>query len=228
MTTIINSKQISETSVLDQIQALCVWKDSDSRWLGMNKTARDFFLINDLSSYIGKNDTEISWIEEPEKFIEQDKYIVQGNNAVYFETGYKVDGSKHFQIFKKSPLILENRIAGVNCFGFEISLENFQTLSRPLIMAGLKLSDFKIEIKDKKIKFVYDNIDFSKRQVQVLSLLLKGYTAAAIGHKLHLSMRTVEYYLKNLKEKLKSKNRKDIIKAAFEHGFIDLMFLEVI
>jgi len=56
----------------------------------------------------------------------------------------------------------------------------------------------------KKIPFTYKDKTYllSKRQVQCLGLTLKGKTAKEIGKEICLSYRTIEDYIKNLKNKL--------------------------
>ncbi len=41
----------------------------------------------------------------------------------------------------------------------------------------------------------------------------------------NLSERTIEFYLTRIKEKLKCKNKHELINKSFELGFIDLMFI---
>ena len=51
----------------------------------------------------------------------------------------------------------------------------------------------------------------TKRQMQCAEYLLSGMTATEIANELGLSRRTVEYYLANIKSKLKCSNKVELI-----------------
>ncbi len=54
--------------------------------------------------------------------------------------------------------------------------------------------------------------NLSKRQIQCLYYLIRGYTAKQIGKSLGLSNKTVEFYFSNLKKKLGCNSRMELIK----------------
>lgn len=53
---------------------------------------------------------------------------------------------------------------------------------------------------------------FTARQIDVIKLLVKGYTYKEIAGQLYLSERTVKYHMKKIKEKLGVETRRDVIK----------------
>lgn len=55
------------------------------------------------------------------------------------------------------------------------------------------------------------NARLSQRQIQCAEYLLNGRTAKETGELLGLSVRTVEYYLGNIKSKLECKNKTELI-----------------
>jgi DNA-binding NarL/FixJ family response regulator len=55
------------------------------------------------------------------------------------------------------------------------------------------------------------NIRLTNRQMECIHLLMKGMTAKDIANELHLSFRTVESYLANIKNRLKCKNKTELI-----------------
>ena len=58
----------------------------------------------------------------------------------------------------------------------------------------------------------------SNREVEVLSLIQKGYTNVQIGEKLNISVRTVETHRSNLMGKLGLHGRAELVRYATRHG----------
>jgi DNA-binding NarL/FixJ family response regulator len=65
------------------------------------------------------------------------------------------------------------------------------------------------------------SFDLTSREEQVLSLLATGLSNAEIGHKLHLSPRTVEKYVSSLLRKTETSNRAELVRFALEHDLVD-------
>jgi DNA-binding NarL/FixJ family response regulator len=65
-----------------------------------------------------------------------------------------------------------------------------------------------------------DDLDLSKREVEVLGLIAEGLTNAEIAEKLFTSKRTVEGHRLNLMNKTNSKNSAALIKFAVLNGLI--------
>lgn len=59
------------------------------------------------------------------------------------------------------------------------------------------------------------------RELDVLKLIVVGYTNKQIAEQLTLSIRTVEGHRANLSEKLGLRNRVELVRYAKEHGLID-------
>jgi len=58
------------------------------------------------------------------------------------------------------------------------------------------------------------------REVEVLRLIVQGYTNVQIGEKLNISVRTVEYHRANIMDKLNLKSRVGLVRYAAEHGLL--------
>jgi two-component system response regulator NreC len=56
------------------------------------------------------------------------------------------------------------------------------------------------------------------REIEVLKLVVKGYTNSQIANLLHVSVRTVEFHRGNLTGKLNLRSRVELIRYAAEHG----------
>jgi DNA-binding NarL/FixJ family response regulator len=61
----------------------------------------------------------------------------------------------------------------------------------------------------------------TEREVEVLRLIVQGYTNRQIANALSLSVRTVEYHRANLTSKLGVHSRVDLVRYATKHGLLD-------
>ncbi|AKG22228.1 response regulator transcription factor [Calothrix sp. 336/3] len=63
--------------------------------------------------------------------------------------------------------------------------------------------------------------ELSPREQEVLELLTHGLSNVEIGHKLHLSPRTVEKYVSSLLRKSSTSNRAELVRFAMKHGLVE-------
>jgi two-component system response regulator NreC len=59
------------------------------------------------------------------------------------------------------------------------------------------------------------------REIEILKLIVQGYTNRGIGEKLHISVRTVEGHRANITEKLGLHSRVELVRYARNHNLID-------
>ncbi len=64
---------------------------------------------------------------------------------------------------------------------------------------------------NKKDEVVIDGIKFSRQEMSVVQELKKGATYREVAEKLSVSVKTVDYHVKNLKEKTKANSRKELL-----------------
>ena len=77
-------------------------------------------------------------------------------------------------------------------------------------------------ISNEEVKEIKKNISLTKRELEVLNLIVKGFSNKEIAEKLFLSKRTIDAHRTNLMGKMAAKNTADIVRTAFTKGFIDL------
>lgn len=65
------------------------------------------------------------------------------------------------------------------------------------------------------------NIPLTKRELEVLKLIVAEYSNAEIANTLYISVRTVDTHKRNLLEKLKLKNTAGLVKYALKHKLIE-------
>ena len=80
------------------------------------------------------------------------------------------------------------------------------------------------KLLDKAIEFhpqqLYDRLELTKREREVLKLLIEGHSNLEIGRRLHLSHRTIEKYVSSLLRKSELNNRIELIRYAMEYKLV--------
>jgi len=70
-----------------------------------------------------------------------------------------------------------------------------------------------------KIDDRFPGIYFTAREAQTMYLLLDGSTMQAVGERLGLSARTVEFYVKNMRVKLGLRTKRDLVALVQQTSF---------
>ena len=71
-----------------------------------------------------------------------------------------------------------------------------------------------------KIDKINANELFNEKELQILELICKQFTAAEIGNELNLSVRTIEGYRRKLLEKTNSKNLAGLVVFTLKHNLV--------
>lgn len=66
----------------------------------------------------------------------------------------------------------------------------------------------------------HDKLELTKREEEVLMLLMEGHSNIEIGQRLHLSHRTIEKYVSSLLRKSERNNRIELIRYAMEYHLV--------
>ena len=67
---------------------------------------------------------------------------------------------------------------------------------------------------------LYNKLELTKREKEVLRLLMEGHSNIEIGQRLHLSHRTIEKYVSSLLRKSERNNRIELIRYAMEYHLV--------
>lgn len=66
----------------------------------------------------------------------------------------------------------------------------------------------------------YEGVRFSQREAECMVQLLKGKTVYKVAEAVHLSPRTIEYYLKNMKAKLGCRTKFELVELVADSDFL--------
>lgn len=108
-------------------------------------------------------------------------------------------------------------------------LERSQMIQAEMIHAELRSrhqdAELPIENTNGKAKLVTSSalstVSLTEREQEVLELLADGLSNIQIGHRLHLSPRTVEKHVSSLLRKTETNNRAELVRFVMEHGLMN-------
>ena len=83
-----------------------------------------------------------------------------------------------------------------------------------------KRAQAKCEIKVYKLGGRFKNIHFSRREAECMVEFLRGKKVNMVAEILSLSPRTIEFYLKNMKNKLGCKTKYELINLVINSDFL--------
>jgi DNA-binding CsgD family transcriptional regulator len=66
----------------------------------------------------------------------------------------------------------------------------------------------------------YEGVYFSRREAECMVQLLKGKTVHKVAEAVHLSPRTIEYYLKNMKAKIGCRTKFELVEMVSDSDFL--------
>lgn len=103
---------------------------------------------------------------------------------------------------------------------YEELIEAIVTVSSEHFFVDKKYANSVMNIlrEHSQVEKIYDAAKLSKRELEIVSHLLQGCTNRQIASKLHLSEKTIKFYMTGLMQKLKARNRVDVVVSARQHA----------
>ncbi len=99
--------------ILDTTQECIFWKDEHRRFVGVNRAFLEFYGFPSADVLIGKTDEDMMWHPEPEKFMQDELNVLQGESTRLVHGVCIIRGKKRDILASKSPLYEEGRIIGL-------------------------------------------------------------------------------------------------------------------
>lgn len=66
----------------------------------------------------------------------------------------------------------------------------------------------------------YPNVYLTRREAETMFWMMQDYTISHAAHRMHLSARTVEFYLKNLKLKFQCKSKNELVEKLLQTNLL--------
>ncbi len=187
------------------------WKDKkDYSYLGGNAKMAELMQLSSPQELIGINDFDINWLpggHTAEYFQDIDKQVTSGQRFITNEKEILLKNNKEGKVVTKVVIVTKRALVhngiplGVVLQGIEITHLIFPTLPQPKPIRDL------------------ENELFTPRENDCVTLLLSGCSYKQIAYKLNISVRTVEYYIENIKLKLHCPNKQTLIVKLMQMGY---------
>ena len=154
-------------------------------------------------------------------FYAQDQHVIATGKTIQFLSLILYSDGWHLALGSKSPLYQDNKLAGL--------ISHFQdTFNSGLVGLGQFMHELFSGSNNKQI--VFNGIEscalpapMTPRQHECLFLLLCGKTLKTIGQTLHISERTVESHLDQVKRILQCDNKSQLIEKSLELGLMNYL-----
>ena len=213
-------------AILDAVPSMIFIKNTDSRYNWGNKEWLSSLDLAKADELEGRTDFELPFKEYADKYKSDDELTLKDGPQTFIDTVVLPKYGKVLALSNKTPVYDKGGMKkAVFCSATFIPGSNLGEMLQKI------RSTFKGNHKGahnvKRKRFYYSGIYFTRREAQVLHYYLNGANCKKIAYQLNLSQKTVEYYLEQVKVKTSTHNREALIKAAFDMGFLDLMFYMV-
>lgn len=199
--------------LLDHVSCAVIIKDKQSRFVYCNEKFAEIAQAESPTTLLGKSDDDLIWRKQAGYFQGKDKLAMQGiiqNNE--FEE-IMIENQPVGVLVTKKPWINKDKCDGVVC-------------------SFLVVKDYHIQKKhgfyDETQKRFYLGNEFKNdfltlQEYKLLKLILRGFTAKKMALQLQLSVRTVESYIENIKNKLRCRTKNEIIDVAINAGWYHII-----
>ena len=176
------------------------WKDIKGSYLGSNDLMAEECDFSSRSDIVGRSDYDFQNLstESADVFIKEDQLIMsRGITRNFQERVLLRDSILQFNTIKMPLYHDNNQLAGIVGISYRISKSLEEQLS------NIKKQDISHRL--------------TKRENELLYYLVKGKTLKSAAAELGLSVRTVEYYLVNMKSKLNVATKNELIEKTINH-----------
>ena len=108
----------------DQVPAGLFWKDTNRRFVGVNKMFRDYYGIKSMDDIVGKNDEEMGWHVDPDPFMNDEIRVLQKGERTRNVPGKCLCKGENREIAaSKMPVYNDGKIVGLLGYFVDITDE---------------------------------------------------------------------------------------------------------
>ena len=106
-------RKLLVNKVLETTQDCIFWKDTDRRFVGVNRAFLEFYGFPSDEVLIGKTDEEMGWHQEPEPFRRDEERVLQGESTLLVHGKCRIRGEERDILATKAPIYDGDAIIGL-------------------------------------------------------------------------------------------------------------------
>lgn len=195
----------------------------DNRFIAASDKVARLCGFRDAEEMIGKSNHEIKCeaVRCAQAFEQQNQQILDSKSPQRYFAIMKYADGKDYLLLTERTLLYDpmGRIFGINSYSQEVT-------NKALIQFASRLTKFDSEVSNNQHPGYYQVVEdyifdkLSEREQECLFFMIRGKTSREISELLDISVRTVDTYVNNLKNKLGHSRKSQLIDFAIENGFL--------
>lgn len=186
----------------------------DSAVFDANEATLHLNQVHSLRKLVGANAHDCWKGEQANNMIKNDRFVLQNQELLITDDSAIrcYDESYTAMLSFKMPIYREASVIGVLGFTLQIDSDIRRLAAQMLAISQTGLiRPNRIKYLNQKLNVTGSEVYFTEREIEVLTLLVKGLTARQIAAALTISKRTVEHHLENMKQKACCKTKFELI-----------------
>jgi DNA-binding CsgD family transcriptional regulator len=186
--------------------------DTNSKFIHFNQQTAELVGSASMRDLFGRSAVNFCHKEFSTRLLMNDRAVTQGKvMKVLDESGQRLDDFLIQTFTVKFPWYYKDKVVGL--LGFSINthvdlLDNFGNIISQVVATGLLTKQQATPI---------DRFHLSKREQEILALLVRGNSAKRISFYLNISPRTVEHHVEHIKLKTKCFSKFEVIDKFFDY-----------
>ena len=222
----------SHLDYVNQSPGLTMVKDLQSKIIACSQEFSDLLGFSEHKKAIGSYDYDLPCDAKHglENFRYQDLQAIENGEHIAIDI-YRYANNEIKMIYhKKSRLVVNSQPIGLSFTGFDLSFGH--KLSEKIF--NLISNDrhyLKIDtLKSLSYNFqnTYPNFALNKKESLCLYYLLRGKSNQEISNRLHLSCRTIEGKISEIRGKMGCKTRQQLIELCIEKGYLNIILKDLL
>ncbi len=214
---------------LENLYCIAAIKSKKNQYISASQGYAEFCQFNNPKKIIGTTDYQLAehviqsqyynYETMVEEFILEDERTFCGESLLVFVAAL-VHNNPTYLLCHKAPYREGNKIVGSFFQNTILPQQNIHSLKYYLNNPDIILPNYTKKFLDIFNLCPSQKYGLSKREMQTIIGLTQGGSARQIGEKLQLSRRTVESYIRNIKDKLSVQTQTEIVVKAMQEELV--------
>lgn len=216
---------IKENDLIEQLPGYVLWKDINSVYLKANTNAAHLLGFKHPDELVGITDYDVCCkaAEDADLFVEADKKVQCSHKPISVLNVSTFANDQVKVLLANKSLFFDEEAEPCGVVGQYLELDSGILKNRYFLFNIYSMMKNKKNGANYYLNGEYGGIKLSTRQAQCLFYVLRGKTSKVIARILHLSNRTVEGYVDDIKVKMECKNKAELIEKAIYLGFLEII-----